>query len=76
MYNHLKVTDLNSVMHIILDNNLKDYNSILQRNINEAKKMCYNNKFQLCVYNIKKTWMTMDEILNKCKNNNNFPSYV
>ena len=59
MYERLVTTDPDSEMHTILENILKDYNSILRRNINEAKAMYYSTKFHLYVNDIKKTWMTI-----------------
>ena len=57
IYKRLKTTDPNSELHTILQNNPVDYNAVLQRNINEARKIkIYSNtKFQLYVNNIKKT---------------------
>ena len=55
--------------------NLKNYNCILQRNINAAKKNYYESKFNTYVSNIKQTWTTINELLNKCKNKKEFPSY-
>ena len=37
MYKRFKTTDPDQEMHTILENNLRDDNPILQRNINEAK---------------------------------------
>ena len=60
MYKRSKITDPDSEMHIILEKHLQDYNSILQRNINEAKKMYYNTKSHLYVNDIMKTWLTIN----------------
>ena len=58
-----------------LEKNLKNYNCILQRNINAAKKNYYESKFNRYVSNIKQTWTTINELLNKCNNKKEFPSY-
>ena len=49
----LKTTDPD--FHTILQNNPVDHNVVLQRNINEARKIYSNTKFHLYVNNIKKT---------------------
>ena len=45
----------------------KNYNCILQRNMNAAK-MYYESKFSKYVSNIKQTWTTIKELLNICNN--------
>ena len=62
-------------MYETLEKNLKNYNYILQRNINAAKKNNYESKFNRYVSNIKQTWTTINELLNKCNNKKEFPSY-
>ena len=57
-----------------LKKKLENYNCILQRNINAAK-MYYESKFNKYVSNMKQTWTTFNELLNKCNNNKKFPSY-
>ena len=54
---------------------LKNYNCILPRNINATKKNYYESKFNRYVSNIKQTWTTIKELLNKCNNKKVFPSY-
>ena len=55
--------------------NLKNYNCILQRNINAAKKNYYESKFNRYVSNIKQNCTTINELLNKCNSKKEFPSY-
>ena len=54
-------------MKHLKNKNLKNYNCILQRNINAAE-MNYESKFSKYVSNIKQTWTTIKELLNKCNN--------
>ena len=42
MYKRLRLTNCNSPMYETLEKNLKNYNCILQRNINAAKKITMN----------------------------------
>ena len=74
MYGHLRLTNCDSPMYETLEKN-KHYNCILQRKINAAKSLCYESKFNKYVSNIKQTWITINELLNKCNNKNEFPSY-
>ena len=55
--------------------NLQTYNRILKQNIRQAKKLYYVNHFNKVKNCIKKTWLTINEIL--CRNNKNteFPSH-
>ena len=70
MYKRLRLTNCDSPMYETLEKNLKNYNSILQRNINVTKKIYYESKFNKYMYvsNIKQTWTTINELLNKCNN--------
>ena len=43
--------------------------------MNAAKKNYYESKFSRYVSNIKQTWTTINELLNKCNNKKEFPSY-
>ena len=68
MYKRLQTINPDSEMHTILENNPKDYKSILWRNIDEAKQIYYNIKFLLHVNDIKKPWMTKNELIDECNN--------
>ena len=52
--------------------NLENYDCILQRNIN-ATKMYYESKFNKYVSNLKQTWTTINQLLNKCNNKKKIP---
>ena len=53
-----------------------DYNKSLNRLIKLAKTDYYRNEFDKHSNNIKKTWQTINQILNRDRNNTNFPSYI
>ena len=75
LYKKTRLTDLGSIKYETLHENLKAFNSILQRNINQAKKSYYDDKFKRYITNMKKTWTTINEILSKSNNKKEFPSY-
>ena len=52
MYKCLKTTHADLEMHTVLENNLKDYNSILQTNIKEAQRCTtiHNSTYMLMIY--------------------------
>ena len=60
-------------MYETLEKKLKNYTCIFQRNINAAKKNYYESKFNRYVSNIKQTWTTINELLNKCNNKKIIP---
>ena len=64
----MKRAKLIPIKYQTLHENLKAYNSILQRNINQAPKSYYEHRFKRYITNIKKdmkTWTIIKEILNK-----------
>ena len=73
MYKCLRLITCDSPMYETLEKNLKNYNCILQRNINAAKKNYYESNFNRYVSNIKQTWTTINELLSN--NKKEFPSY-
>ena len=75
LYKKLKATDPNTDLYNTLEINFRTYRSILQKNINAAKKAYYYDHFKKYSDNAKKTWSKINEILNKCPNKKNFPSY-
>ena len=75
MYKRIRLTNSDSPMYETQEKNLKNFNCILQRNINTAKFFYYESKFNKYVSNIKQTWTTINELLNKCNNKKDFPSY-
>ena len=58
-----------------LSNNLRIYNSILKKNIRLAKSEYYTKKFDEYKFNIRRTWSTINDVLNKNKNRDSFPNF-
>jgi len=56
-----------------LKNNLNTYNNILRRNIREAKSLYYNQLFDKFKNDIRNTWITIKEIINKTSSKSSFP---
>ena len=56
LYMKLKKTATNTVSHDTISTNLKTYNKILKTSIRAAKGNFYHARFELCKYDIKKTW--------------------
>ena len=74
MYKRPRLTNSDSPMYETPEKNLKNFNCILQRNINTAKRIYYESKFNKYILNIKQTWTTINELLNKCNNKKDFPT--
>ena len=63
LYMNLKKTPFSSTQHAILKQNLKTYNTILNKLIMNAKKDYYHNEFSRYKGDIKKTWSTINNLL-------------
>ena len=72
----LKRTSVNSVAYNQLKTNLNTYNKILKKNIRAAKLSYYHDRFKNCQHDIKKTWQTIKDIINKKADKNNFPTQM
>ena len=68
LYKKTRLTDPDSKKYQTLHENLKSFYSRLQRNINQAKNSYYDVKFKRYITNMKKTWTSINEILNKSNN--------
>ena len=75
LYKRLRSTNPQSPLYETLKINFKTYNSILQKNIRSAKFSYYGDRFNKYVKDSKKTWSTINEILNKSKSKKDFPTY-
>ena len=75
LYKTHKMTNPDSEQYYIQVANLKTFNSILKKSIREAKKNYYNNLFMKFKCDIKGTWKTINDILNRTKKKNTFPSF-
>ena len=54
-----------SVEHQIIALNLKTYNKILKNIIRLAKMNYYTSCFEKCKHDIKKTWKTINDVMNR-----------
>ena len=61
------------VMYNILKTNLHNYNKLLKLSIKRSKKHYYHSCFKKIKSDMKKTWVTVNKILNKTINKKKFP---
>ena len=71
----LKSSNPGTDIHDIISLNLKTYNNILKKLIRQAKMQYFTDEFNKNKSNIRHTWSTIKEILNKCKNKKDFPAF-
>ena len=64
-----------SELHGQISSNLKSYDKILQKLIRQAKIKYYSFQFDTNKSNIRHTWSTIKEILNKCKDKKEFSAF-
>ncbi len=69
------MTDPLSVDFARLKINLNTYNTILKNSIQLAKKLYYEKIFAKFKNDIRATWKTMNEILNRIKRKKSFPCF-
>ena len=69
----LKQVPIDSEMYTHLKTNLKTYQVILKRLIRNAKKAYFQKKFDKYKGDIKNTWQTISEILNRTRSPQNLP---
>ena len=65
LYKLVKGTPNDTMEYLNRRQNLRVYNRILKRLIREAKRNFYYNKFDKYKCDSKKTWSTINEIMNK-----------
>jgi hypothetical protein len=58
------------------DINLKTFNGILQRTIREAKRMFYHNSFEESRNNPRKSWKTLNSLLNRNNQEEKLPEFL
>ena len=73
LYKTLVQTSKNSTDYPVLLSNFKVYKNIIRRSIMHAKRDYYRNAFNRYSTNMKKTWQTISETLNRRKGNRDFP---
>lgn len=75
LYKKLKSTDPSSDNYQTLKTNLKTCNAILKKSIRQAKKAYYESLFDKYKGNMKGTWKTINDILNRTKRKKKFPQF-
>ena len=75
LYRNLKCMSKYSPFYANTKLNLKTYNTILKQTIRHAKFIFYNNQFNKCKNDTKKTWATIKEVINK-RDSRSFPEYI
>ena len=75
LYRQLKSHPVNSQEYYTLKTNLKTYNTILKKNIRKAKKDYHYDQFAKYKNDIRKTWDTLKDVINRSKNTSSFPSH-
>ncbi len=75
LYKRLKRTKQNSPQYHTLKTNLHTFNAILKKTIRNTKKSYYETLFNKYKGDMKGTWKTINEILNRTKRKNKFPQY-
>ena len=73
IYKTLVQTSKDSTDYPVLLSNFKVYKNIIRRSIMHAKRDYYRNAFNRYSTNMKKTWQTISETLNRSKGNRDFP---
>ena len=71
----MRKTPAHSHLYHTYNTNLKTYNSILKKLIRTTRKSYYDTKFNKYKGDMKGTWKTINEILNRTKRKNKFPHF-
>ncbi len=74
MYKNYKMTDPNANNYYTLKTNLKTYNTILKKSIRISQIKYYEAIFCKFKGDIRGTWKTINDILNRTKRKKTFPS--
>ena len=75
LYVKLIKTSLTSPKYALIENEYKDFCSVLQNSLRKAKSSYYHKQFQNNVSDIKKTWSKINEILCKKSKKVEMPDY-
>ena len=68
MYVEWKTTPITHINYETVKQRFKGYDKIVQKDINEAKRIYFNKIFTTYRTNMKKTWRTINGTLNENKN--------
>jgi hypothetical protein len=75
LYYKLRTLPSNTTQYDALKINLKTYNRILKQCIRQQKKSYYKSVFDKFKNNIKQTWATIKDIINKNSRSKQYPDY-
>ena len=75
LYKRLRMTNQDTQEYLTLKTNLHTYNTILKTSIRNAKMKYYQSCFNRYKSDMRKTWGTINNILNKIKSKKKFPEY-
>jgi hypothetical protein len=75
LYARLKNTPPNTTLRNTLQINLSTYNKILKKNIRLAKSQYYHSIFEKFKEDIKNTWVTIKELINRTRNKKLLPNF-
>ena len=73
LYRTILQTNPNSDIYDTLQTNYKTYKSIIRRSIMLAKRQYYHTAFNTHSNNLKKTWKTINDVLNRNNKKHNLP---
>ena len=76
LYRKWKAHAPNSTAYETYRTNFNTYSKIINKLIKDAKFKYYNHEFDKYKSDIKKTWRTINSILNRNRKVNNFPAYI
>ena len=76
LYSKLRKLNNESQEYTLIKLNFTNYNKFLNKLIKDAKISYYDNEFKKHGNDIKKTWSTINMILNRNANSHDFPSYI
>jgi hypothetical protein len=75
LYQSLKRLPPNSIEYFNCKQNLSTFNRILKRSIRDAKRIHFHRKFEDCKNDTKKTWTTINEVINRSESKG-IPEYI
>ena len=76
LYAKYRSYKLNDPLHSIHKSTYTKYNKMLNKMIKNAKYSYYDNEFTKYRNNLKKSWQTINEILNRDRKNTQSPSFI
>ena len=76
LYKRLKLTSSQSPEYWTLKTNFSTYNKILKKSIRLAKASYYENIFNLCRGDMRKTWRNINSVMNRNASNEGVPDQI